>query len=565
MRPTSPTPDVPAPLPPSGIRQTLISGIVSGVLLWTTFPPANWGWLAWISLVPLFLMIPSKLASRALYLGAWTGGLVFWTLAIQWVRLSDESAWLGWLTMALVLSFFWPVFLILARMAYFRLRLPLMVAAPVTWVALEYLRAYFLTGFPWYYLAHSQHSVLPVIQISDVTGSLGVSVLIALVNAWFVDLLTLPLFRTTSLGPRLTLPQKVRLVCLSVMLATTVIYGAFRIGTASFRDGPRVALLQSSLIQGLKESKEAEELLAVYIRLIERAVKSDPQPDLIVWPETSYPYGVVSIASGLDLKVLDRQLRESRIKLTATDRESQRRLILDQLHGITKQYGIPMLVGSLYLDHQPTGFSKYNAAILFEPGKEAIQVFRKWHLVPFGEYVPLIEAFPWLTVLTPYSNGYVPSLSFGRESKLLTLGPYRIATAICFEDTVPQVVQRFFGRRNEPDPDVLMNLSNDGWFHGSEEHDMHLAVSVFRAVEHRVPLARAANTGVSAIIDGNGRVIAALPKLKEEVLSGIIPLDNRSAFYSKAGDWLGQGCLAITIGLVPLAYLRSRKKSPVLS
>ena len=94
---------------------------------------------------------------------------------------------------------------------------------------------------------------------------------------------------------------------------------------------------------------------------------------------------------------------------------------------------------------------------------------------------------------------------------------------------------------------------------------MHLAVSVFRAVEHRVPLARAANTGVSAIVDGNGRVIAALPKLKEEVLSGIIPLDDRTGLYSRWGDWLGQGCLAVTIGLIPLSYLRRGRTNPGVS
>ena len=229
---------------------------------------------------------------------------------------------------------------------------------------------------------------------------------------------------------------------------------------------------------------------------------------------------------------------------------------------MTDRAGVPMLVGVLTYDHRATGLSKYNSALLFEPGKTEFQIYHKLHLVPFGEYVPLIQYLPWLTALTPYGSSHAPSLSFGREPKWIDVGPYRVATAICFEDTVPHVVRRFFheapgGRQ----PDVLLNLSNDGWFHGSSEHDMHLAASVFRAVENRVPLARAANTGVSAIVDGNGRVLKSLPKLKQDVLAGEVPLDDRVSLYTAWGDWLGLACLAVTIGLGPLALIRSMPRS----
>jgi apolipoprotein N-acyltransferase len=178
--------------------------------------------------------------------------------------------------------------------------------------------------------------------------------------------------------------------------------------------------------------------------------------------------------------------------------------------------------------------------------------------------VPLVVTFPWLTVLTPYRGEYVPSLAFGAGPRWLELGPYRFAAAICFEDTVPQVARRFFSE--VPDgrqPDVLVNLSNDGWFGGSSEHEMHLAASIFRAVEFRVPLARAANTGISAIVDGNGRVLQALHTLEEGVVSGVVPLDDRTSHYTVWGDWLGLSCLAVTIGLVPLGLFRPRAARPV--
>ncbi len=546
------------PSVPTG-RHPIVPALTSALLLWTTFPPADWSWFAWVAVAPLFFLVKSERPARSIYLATWAGGMVFWTLAIQWVRLTDPTAWLAWLVMALTLSAFWPAFMALTRLAVRRLNLPLMIAAPVVWVALEYLRAYVATGFPWYYLAHSQHAVLPVIQIADVTGSLGVSFLIALVNAWVVDLVTLPLLRPTPRGARLTPRQTIRLGVVVGMLGLALAYGTYRLHSANFRKGPRVALLQSSFVQRYKEGKSPAELNAIYSRMVARAGRAEPRPDLIVWPETSYPYSYIAVESGLPDTALELQVKEMNPNFNVAQRLLQRDSILADLHGMTDRSGVAMLVGSLFYDHRSDGLSRYNAAILFQPGAATIQTVNKLHLVPFGEYVPLIETFPWLVRLTPYNGSHIPSLRFGQGPGWMDLGPYRLAAAICFEDTVPHVVRRFFHESKDGrHPDLLVNLSNDGWFHGSSEHEMHLAVSVFRSVENRVPLVRAANTGVSAIVDGNGRVLQSLPTLKQDVLIGEAPLDDRSSLYSSWGDWFGQTCLAVTIGLVPLSFFRSR-------
>ncbi len=183
--------------------------------------------------------------------------------------------------------------------------------------------------------------------------------------------------------------------------------------------------------------------------------------------------------------------------------------------------------------------------------------------MPFGEYVPLIESFPWLTRLTPYQGDFVPSLNFGESPTWFDLDGLRMAAVICFEDTVPDVTRRFFAEAPEGrQPDLLVNLSNDGWFQGSSELDTHLAVSVFRAVENRVPMARAVNTGISAIIDGNGAIQATLKKQTANVLTAALPLDDRTTLYSQFGDWLGLSCLAVTIGLVPVGLIRHRVRPP---
>jgi apolipoprotein N-acyltransferase len=179
--------------------------------------------------------------------------------------------------------------------------------------------------------------------------------------------------------------------------------------------------------------------------------------------------------------------------------------------------------------------------------------------------VPLLATFPWLTRLTPYHGELTPSLTPGRTPAWFRIGDLKLATAICFESTIPHVVRRAFREVGDGHPpDVLLNLSNDGWFRGSAELDNSLAISVFRAVEHRVPLARAVNTGISALIDGNGRIVARLPKLANDVIVARVPLDDREGLYAVVGDWLPWCCLIATVlMLFPSFPLLS--KSPITS
>src|SRR5262249_23066050 len=143
----------------------------------------------------------------------------------------------------------WPGFLAVARLALFRLDIPLMIAAPILWVGMEYIRAHFLTGFPWYYLGHSQYRFLTLIQIADTTSALGISFLVAVINAWIVDLLSLPLLQSSAKGSRLTARQAVRLWIVTLLVGGSLVYGAYRLSTAQFRAGPRVALLQTNFEQ----------------------------------------------------------------------------------------------------------------------------------------------------------------------------------------------------------------------------------------------------------------------------------------------------------------------------
>jgi apolipoprotein N-acyltransferase len=543
-------------------RYPLVAGLASGFLLWASFPPVEWSWLAWIALVPLFWLAILRGNSFKLYAAAWMGGLAFWLLAVEWLRMTASGAWIAWLAVALVFSLWWPLFLALCRWAVFRLELPLLLAAPIIWVGLEFARAYFLTGLPWYYLAHSQFRRIYLIQIADVAGSLGISLLIAVLNALVVDFLTLPLFHASRRGARLLARQNVRLCMVTILVGASLCYGAFRVSTARFHDGPRVALLQSNIEQRHKVEGDPTAILAEFIGLIESATSQNQNPDLLVWPETGYPYRFICIDPALERSVLERQVRSITEKLTVQEWLDNQKYVAAQLHLWTDTVRVPMLVGSICYDHLPTSVEKYNSAILFRPDDPTLQFYHKMHLVPFGEYFPLIESLPWLAVITPYRGQKLQSLSFGRDPIVLSLGEYHLAVSICFEDTVPQVVRRFFRETDQGhQPDVLVNLSNDGWFHGSAELDMHLAIGVFRAVEHRVPLVRAVNTGLSALVDGNGEIRETLPKEAKGVLSVTVPLDDRTTFYTRYGDWLGLSCLAISIGLFPMGWIWKKRGS----
>jgi apolipoprotein N-acyltransferase len=563
--PTLPAAAAP-PLPgPRLASRPASAAILSGALLWLAFPPVGLGYLGWLALVPLFCLVRSERKPWRLLGGAYLGGLAFWLPAIEWVRRTDPSAWLAHVVMAAFLALWFPAFLALARPAV-RRGVPFLLAVPAAWLSLEYLRAYILTGFPWYYLAHTQYRALPVIQVADFAGVWGPSLVVALGNAGLAAALFEPLFIATRHGRRLPAPGQVRRagVVLAVV-ALALIYGGFRLVTAEFTPGPRLALLQSNIKQELKMKNSGERILAEYDALMGRALEVSPPVQMMIWPETSFPFLYPKFATGLDDATVDRLAKRADPRATARDVREQGRIVQGLLRDRANGVGVPIVVGATVAEYSPTARTKFNAALLVEPKTGDEQRYDKLHLVPFGEYVPLLQTFPWLTRLTPYhGTDLIPSLTPATAPRWLEWDGLRYATAICFEDTVPQVVRRSF--REAPGgkaPDILMNISNDGWFAASSELDMHLAVSVFRCVEHRVPLVRAVNTGISALVDGNGEIRQQLPKLRAGVLVADVPLDPRRGAYTRLGDWLAQLAVVACVGGLVVPRRRRPQIAPV--
>lgn len=550
-----------------------LPALLTGGLWWASHFPLNWSWLAWVALVPLLALVRSPARPRRIYLAAWLCGLVFYLAATQWMRYADDSRMvLMWGGLATYCSLYVPLTIFLVRRLEARTRWPLTLTFPLVWTALEYLRAHFGTGFPWYFLAHTQHAQLWLIQISDLGGAYGVSFLVAAVNALaFEWLSTLPRFRTLFTLPDRTLSPGHPLTTLPIqtagvltLLVGTNVYGLYRLQQGGFEPGPRLALVQPSIEQRVRNeiadpnAKTRKPVEQEYTELHEKAVEE--KPHLIVWPETSFWDEWWEPAPALRFENLPEEYQKAfGNDATPIADGAWRRQLTAGLNKAPLEYfrkwPVPVLFGMnsrIKMDLKNGREGKhFNSAILFrDEGEENwFARYDKIHRVPFGEYIPFRDWIPAMNKLSPYENlDY--SVIAGDKFTRFQIGKHYFGVLICFEDTDPYLSRQYLkqGAEEGPPVDFLVNISNDGWFDGSAANDEHLLISRFRAIECRRSLARSANMGISAIIDGNGRIVKmpadtweASKKLSTQ-LAGNIPIDRRGSLYVLWGDWFPAGC-----------------------
>jgi apolipoprotein N-acyltransferase len=612
-RPQPETALAPAPAV-SGARVLLPLALASGGLLWLCYFPVAWGWLAWVALVPLLLLVRSQARARVIYLSAFVGGLVFYWPVLQWLRVADPRMYWTWAILATYCAAYFPAVIFAVRFLERRTRLPLTITLPVVWTALEFLRCHLGSGFSWYLIGHSQHDWLPIIQIADLTGAYGVSVLVVAVNAVLLEVCWGRTAVRRLLGQGDELPRESRIAlavqaCVILLLiAGTIGYGVARMRQAEFTAGPRIALVQGDVPQQIRnDGSRGRELAFTYESLSNLAIMY--QPDLIVWPETSYPGEYAELAPGADL-ARQPERRQHRLRWSrAFTRDAH------QLWPTNLLVGINSVVYTVDGKEQ-----RHNSALLIDERGDMIGRYDKIHRVPFGEYVPLRESLPLMKRLAPYDYEYW--VEEGREHTRFPLHargerPCTFGVVICYEDTVPDVT-RPYGGGAEAMTDFVVNISNDGWFDGTSEHEEHLAICRFRAVECRRSVVRAVNMGVSAVIDGNGRVLSpceiahpehaalfagaplaasvgslpwpalainrdekhrphvwaipAVPARQEGlppsqwkefkktagVLLATVPMDGRSSFYARHGDWLPWTCWILLGAAIVFAALRPR-------
>jgi apolipoprotein N-acyltransferase len=522
-------------------------------MLYASFFPMNWGWLGWVALVPMLNIITAPSPARV-YLPVWLGGMTFGLAALQWVRLASEPMFFCWIGLALLISIHFLGFAWLTRRLTQRAGLSLLLVAPTVWTALEFGRAHLGIGFPWYYLGHSQHDALAIIQIADIFGAYGVSFLVMMVNVviWqiLVSRIASPetknrLSHSASIGLWDIRPAaSVTLL----LLAGTLIYGWWRLQQADFGAGPRLALLQGNLPQFIRNDPGERLRTAEHFGSLARQA-SAARPDLIVWSETSCCIDWTRIAPNCPASAINPQWQ--------------------QMHDFSPVYlydvifhNVPALLGleSFILDAQGKSH-KYCSALLVTGDAQALNRYDKMYRIPFGEYIPWSNVIPIMKWFSPYEGDY-EGIAPGKDYTTFTIPgtAYRFAALICYEDSVPHLAPEYL-RRPEP-PDFFVNISNDGWFRGSSEHEQHLVAARFRAIECRRPMARSVNMGVSAVIDGNGRIVAlpgkswAESKSVATVVTAAIPLDRRSSLYVLWRDILPWLCSFASLGGLLISYRR---------
>lgn len=520
--------------------------------------PGPWfsttAWLAWLA--PVWWVVLARrreLPGRRPYGALWLVGLLFWLAELYWLTLPYWATSLGWVVLSCYLAFYLPVFMGLVRVAVHRLRVPVIVAAPVVWTGLELAQAHLLTGFAMAGLAHTQYRWLELIQLSDLAGAYGVSFVVMWVAACLARMLPLE-GRRGSLWP--VLPG-------TALVAAALVYGHVRLnhGRAAESSSPpaRIALIQGSIdVQVKSNPEQQQQIMDDYCGLSSDAVARYERLDLLVWPETMFRSPLflhdAKVEPPPDWAGSPEQFQQWIEKRTRTGPSD--------MGVLARRLKTPLLLGvDTYHFRSGGAVDAYNSAVLVDRRGAVVARYDKMHPVMFGEYIPFARAVPLLQELTPIGAGLMP----GRQPVAIRVGSILVSPNICYESVLSHVIRRSVNRlaAERREPDALINLTNDGWYYGASELDLHLLCGVFRAVECRKPLLIAANTGFSASIDGDGRIVALGPRHAEGHLLAEVRPDSRTSWYLRHGDWLAGSCLAacLLFGMVGLWRPKSRRPS----
>jgi apolipoprotein N-acyltransferase len=500
---------------------------IGGLLFWLALPPVDFGPLAFVAPIPwIWLIEQPELSGKRPYLQIWLASFLFWLTALHWLTLPHWATSFGWVLLSFYLAFYLPAFVGLSRVCVQRWKATSLIAVPIVWVGLELVQSYLLTGFTMVLLGQTQYRWIAFNQIADLTGTFGISFVIMVVAACLARMAPRD-GRRFAVWP---------LLPATALLAAVLAYGWWRTSGDYLSDGPTVALIQGDIDTEMKaDPSRNEQVFREYGRLTMDALRLSKQLDLIVWPETMFRYSWFTFSDDYRSKNGEAFTPE---QLMSASRQAVENVVLP--------VGTPMLLGIDRWHHTADGTLRYNAALFVDRYAEVLGLYGKTHLVMFGEYVPFARRFPFLQKLTPLpASSEAGEGGIAVESKGVCYCP-----SICFETTLARVMRQLVNEaresRNSCDPQVLVNLTNDGWFWGSAELDMHLICGVFRAIECRKPLLIAANTGFSAWIDSDGRIVQQAKRRAEDVIIARPELDTRRSFYLNYGDVFALTCFAIT-------------------
>lgn len=515
---------------PKKILLDIFLCLLSSIFLSLAFPLYNFTCMAWFGLVPLLFAIDGKKARTAFFL-SWFCGFFFFLGTMYWFMYLIN--WFGWIVLSgifvllIYLGLYVAVFGLIHQYVEKEHMIWRGLVLSAGWVVLEYVRGHFLTGFDWASLGYSQQKHLQLIQTADLTGVFGLSFLIVIVNVYLKEIIKTLLNRDYRQEIKSSKVLTGLGIVVLVLLVSVVGYGIYRLRHLPNSIGHmKVAVVQGNVSQDEKWAQLMwPEILFKHMRLTEKVLAA--KPDLIIWPETSFP-GIAKEDEAL----------------------------WNQLVQFVKKMRTPLLVGVI----EKEGESYYNSAFLFTTDGEIAERYRKIHLVPFGEF------FPFRSILSPVARMLdIGDFSRGEEFTLfknIKNNDHPFSVLICFEDTVNALARNF----SLAGSTFFINMTNDAWFGDTQASLLHMQNSVFRAVENRRQLVRAANTGVSCFIDHKGKIKQGVENKDRRVTFvdgvsvGIVNFYNEKTFYTKYGDVFAYLCFACILSAILVKEIKWRKR-----
>ncbi|MEZ5360282.1 MAG: apolipoprotein N-acyltransferase [Candidatus Zixiibacteriota bacterium] len=497
------------------LRQERFYLFLSAALLALAWPPLPFGFLAHIALIKPLDIISGKSFGK----GFKQGYFFYFFYACF------SLYWIAWVTVpgtlaAIAITSLYPAFIFGLYAAVYRWKkIAGLIALPFLWVGMEYFRTQLEIAFPWSNLSYTQGSYLPLLQICEFVGDVGLSFLIVVIN--------ILLWQTWKQR------RAVYAIAAGLLVIIPVIYGSIVLNKADKPDsGPlTIALLQGGLTIDEKwDPKNRDYNFFLYDSLAMAAVHdtSEGKVRFVSWPETSAPAYLIE-----------------NYRLTALVKRTARRI------------GVPMLVGTLdYTGIPPDSIETFNAAFQFDPDGSYREPYHKSKLVPFAETVPYGNYIPWLANLSLGWSDFV----HGRGPVVFKNDFGNYGTLICYEVIFPEVVNEYVRQG----ADFLVNITNDAWYGYSSGPYQHAGMAPFRAIENRICIARATNSGFSYFTDRYGRIYNKLGLFKKGYITGHIQPVEGKTLFNRTGPIIGQIGLLI-IGIVScilgIAWIKRRLPS----
>ncbi|MGL4943606.1 MAG: apolipoprotein N-acyltransferase [Thermoguttaceae bacterium] len=558
--------------------------IIAGFLFWyAALPPLGWWPLVVGAPACWTLLVRTPQVSGRDYLVAYFCAVAFWLANIYWVGYPHPATIIGCVAGACYLAAYFPLFLAIVRRAVHRGHFRPIVAMPVVWCGLEWMRYRFLGGFAFGALQHSLASQPLLIQTADIAGEYGVAMVVVIAGVGIGSLFLTQRHKGTKnfnaenaegrkdtedqisacsvflRVPRSTLRASVP-PC-ETLLATSVLVAALVYGTIRMREYDTaiadVATVNVAAVQGNFPCKlvNAGDIYAqTFTALTQEGRRAaSAGAELVVLPETVCLLPLLEFSESFALAEWQDVTPEEKANKVAFARKNAR----EEIFAWANEIGVPVLTGlSAYcFENENDSPRRYNSAALIDGAREQIVRYDKRHLVMFGEYIPLADWMP--APLRDALQSICPSAEAGKEYVAMPLslparGTFLLSPNICYESTVPHFIRRQVAtlRSEGRDAAILVNVSNDGWFLGSVQQDLHLATHIFRAVEHRKEYVTSTNGGFAAIIDAAGRLRAVGQRDETCFVMASVPTRTvMTSLYTDWGDTFAIACFLTTVCL----------------